>query len=367
MQQEAYATRFGVSQSMVKDWDKMSPGKWKKIWVDRAEISKPEDYFDFGSLSDCLAFTPDHIEDHFIVIGAGAKVPSEQVQKIVDQVYRLHRNILSVKEQTGIIVFGDPVLKDFENEIYEISRQADISYGKGNYTKERVVKEVVEKGEEYFEMLCNVGNKTIITFEDNLKAVEQVEILKNHPGSKGYFVRQEGEELFFQKELFIPIKDYGPLPFFVNNKLRSTILYKKGALDIIRVNHIKRTIRNADFKTSYDAYKHTFLKAIRKYRYGTQVSYYDTLLAAWRDEHYPGYTILPPVNITIDSFLRKPQVYLYKKEELDLLRYGGVDKKGEIIKGWEETLAEIRWHIEHDIWDNSREMEEYGHIEVQLF
>lgn len=279
----------------------------------------------------------------------------------------MHLDILNVKEQAGIIVFGDPVLKDFDNEIYEISKQPDINYGKGNYTKERVIKEVIEKGQKYFDNLCEVGGKTIITFEDNLMAVEQVDILKAHPASRPYFIRQEGEELLFQKELFIPMTQYGPIPFFVNNNIKDETLYKKGALDIIRVNHIRRTIQNADFKTSYDAYKHTFLWAIKKYKYGLQVSYYDTLLSAWRDRYYPGYTILPPVNITIDCFLKKPQIYLYKKEDLELLRFGGTDKRGEVVKGWEETLSEILWHIENNIWNNSREMEEYGHIEVQLF
>lgn len=367
MQEQSYAMRFGISQSMIKDWEKMSPSKWKRIWVDRSEVLKAEDHFDFGSLTDCLAFTPDNLKDHFVTLKEGVKIPSEQVQKIVEQVYGLHLDMQQVKEQAGIIVFGEPLLKDFDNEIFEISKQPDINYGKGNYTKERIIKEVIEKGQKYFDMLCEVEGKTVITFEDNLRAVEQVDILKSQPASRPYFVQQEGEELLFQKELFIPLTNYGPIPFFVNNRIGDETLYKKGALDIVRINHIKRTIQNADFKTSYDAYKHNFIRSIRKFKYGIQVSYYDALLAQWRDQHYPAYTILPPINITIDCFLKKPQIYLYKKNDLDMLRFGGVDKKAEMIKGWEQTLAEILWHIENNIWDNSREMEEHGHIEVQLF
>jgi len=367
MQQASYAGRFGISQSMLKDWEKMSPAKWKRVWVDRAEKDEREDYFDAGSLVDCLAFTPERLGENFVITDMGVQLPSEQIKKIIEKVYELHTNMEKVKAQTSLIVFGTAELKDYDNELFELSKQPDINYGKGKYPKERVVKEVLEKGQKYFDTLCEVGGKTIISFEDNVKALEQVEILRTHPVSRPYFVQQEGEQLIFQHELFIPLKEYDHLPFFRNNNINGSTLVKKCAFDIIRIDHIRRTIQNADLKTSFDAHKHNFMRSIKKFRYGTQVSYYDVMLGQWRDDNFPGYKIIPPVNIAIDCFLKKPQVYRYKTEDLELLRFGGVDNKGEMVKGWEETLTEVLWHIENNIWDNSREMEEHGFIEVQLF
>ncbi len=367
MQNGSYSRRFGLSQSAAKDWEKMSPAKWKRIWVEGAERTVREDHFDFGSLTDCLLFTKDRLKDHFVVADTNMKLPSEQIKKILDHVYRLHINVEKFKERSGMIVFGEPELKDYGNEIFEISRQADINYGKGSFPKERVIKEVTEKGLGYFEKLCEVSGKTIISFDDNMSALGLVDILRTHPVSRPYFVEQEGERLLFQHEIFIPIKEYGILPFFRENKMEDHTLYKKCALDIVRINHIKRTIQNADLKTSYDAYKHNFTRSIRKFKYGTQVSYYDVMLAEWRDRHYPGYNIVPPVNIAIDKFMKKPQLYRYRKEDMELLRFGGTDKQGNKIKGWEESLAEMIWHIENNIWDNSREMVEQQYIDVQLF
>jgi len=75
MQQESYSRRFGLSQSAVKDWEKMSPAKWKRIWVERAEKTEREDHFDFGSLTDCIAFTPESLQDNFVVLNEGVKLP----------------------------------------------------------------------------------------------------------------------------------------------------------------------------------------------------------------------------------------------------------------------------------------------------
>jgi len=347
---------------MIKDWEKMSPAKWKRTWVEKSEKKKSEDYFDFGSLVDCLLFTPDLFDDNFII----TKIKIPAVAGIVDRIYEMHSEQQAPLKQIGFPV-RPKILNDFHEEILQIAKLPEFNYGKGEYKPERVIKEIVAKGSEYFDKKCEVGGKIIITTEDNIIAMDRVDVLRKDPRSRPYFVEQEGETLLFQQEIFVPLREYSFLPFFAENDMAEHILYKKGALDIIRIDHIAMTIENPDFKTSYDASKNNFIRHIKKLKYGIQASYYRRLLEHWAAENYPGYRLLPPFNIAIDRIVKAPMFYRYDTSELSILEKGHPDFHGREVSGWQQSLDEITWHIENNVWDNCREMTEQGFIDVHLF
>ena len=94
MQNKNYSQTFGISQSMIKDFQFKSPKKWKSIWIDNQEdTSKKESTFIFGSLVDTLLFTPEELENRFYI--GEFTPPSKAIEDIVTNVAEMinRRNI----------------------------------------------------------------------------------------------------------------------------------------------------------------------------------------------------------------------------------------------------------------------------------
>lgn len=367
MQNTNYRNTFGISQSSIKDFRYMTPAQWRqKYLLSQTDLDREGEHLDYGSLLDTLLFTPELLKNRFYVAAEGMKVPSESIKKILDTVYEEYckGDIDDVLTRIGAVTTNYK-LDDLKEEMINIAKRPEHNYGKGSYKDERIVKELTEKGEEYFELLKTIGDKVVITTEDNMRAVQQKEQLTTHPRTRPWFIQQEGETLLFQKELFVDLRRFDlPMPALIEaGSADPTLVQKKSALDIVRINHFDKTIQNADFKTSFDA--HNFLGSIKKYGYAAQLSFYDIVLRQWATENYPEYEVLEPINIVADKKIDEPYIYQFNAQDLETEKTGydfGKDKK----TGWETVMNEILWHLETNIW-SKRDLHLNNHIKVKLY
>lgn len=367
MQETNYRNKFAISQSILKEFRYMAPQAWyQKYIVNKAE-EKREDHFDYGSLVDTILFSPNLLKQRFFIADPTNKMPSDAIKLFIDVLYK--ENCAPVEQMSfaGMGEVRDVPMEDLKEEILNIAKRPDINYGKGTYKDERILKEIFEKGNEYFELRKKVGNKTIISSEDNLHAINQVEMLRNHPRSKEFFVQEPDQTLYFQQEVFLPYVTFdSPSMVLIEAGCDDPlVLYKKGAIDIVQVKHKDRTVREVDFKTSRDAHRNSFIGDIKRYGYGTQHSFYRPLIQSWVDANYPGYEVLPPLNVVIDKSLNEPYIYAYNWEDLEIERVGYDDHRGR-REGWETTLERLTWHISNNVWLD-KELYENNQIALKLY
>lgn len=384
MQNNDYATRFGISQSMLKKWGFWSPLQWKKYYIDKQNDKDSEKTsFTFGSLVDTLLFTPEEYDKRFVIV-EDKTIPSEAIASIIKSYYnKIIANNNNLKELEDLLpdkpvyltltLDHTDVLIDCANQYVSKDKDGNEKIGWNNSWKtETKVDTLKKKGENYFNTLIKCENRQIVSQSLVLEAENLKNILQNHEAVKKYFVPTENSELLFQLEIFVTYT------VKVNDVWKKLPL--KGALDIVRIDHNTKTIQIIDFKTDKNAY--TFIQSIKQYGYVDQLSYYMFLLKLWLQSYcegkYCNYNIISPLNVVIDVYDKYPYVYRHSHADLAIAQLGNKHIIRNLVneerfshpfkykKGWEEKLEEISWHYFTDQWNAPKELLETGYIEVNI-
>lgn len=382
MQRSEYSSRWGISQSMIKKWRFISPLQWKKLYID---LQKDEDNdknsFTLGSLVDTLCFTPDELEKRFVVAKA-AQLPSDAIVLIMknyyDAILKLNKEIEEVNKSVPMIAQQEILPFNLEardlliscaNNVVLKDKDGNEKIGwNTNWKEETRIKNLVEKGSEYFNALVEAAGRKVISYSLNMEAIEMRDILHTDETVKDYFIENENNTLLFQLEIFVDhiSEEFG-------NKIPL-----KGALDIVRFDHKNQTVQIIDFKTSRSAFE--FIQSIKQYGYCDQLSYYCYLLKLWLNQYCEGkychYTIINPINIVIDSKDKIPYIYEYNDTDLLMAKKGNAymlnyifDHKQHPFReksGWMQLLDEICWHYFTGNWQKPKELYLNGKIQVNL-
>lgn len=353
---KGYRENPGLNSSAVKDFEWMSPRQWKDAYLNKTGEQVNKNYFNSGSYLDSLMLNPDGIEESFYIGDFKSKV-SESIQTIVDSIYK---RLLKEYEQFTCQIDFSNVDDNFVNKIIvEYANYAN--YGNSNYKDERIIKEIREKGKEYFDFLCIANGRIIISVQDQLLALDKKNALLNTEYTTPYFIQQKDELLYHHLQIFVD--------------------GKKGELDILRIVPNEKTIYIPDLKTSHSSFQ--FMENVRKFSYATQLGFYKHLIKllfsgtptvlnkeiAIKEEFF-NYKIICQ-NIVIDEKSMKPMIYQYSDEDLDYYEYGSEFMKNQhpnirYRRGWKNTLDVIKKHIKLDKWDLPMEHIENGHIKINL-
>lgn len=353
--------KFAISQSAIKDWEAMSPAKWRDIWITKVR-QRPQAgaAASFGSLLDCLVFTPKRFEKRFVL--ADIKIPSDSIVKVVTSVFtRLkelndNANKVNASLKTGQVAVPRKEMKlDYEDLILNFSQEHDY------YAKQpaRAYAETMKNGKDYFDLLVKIEGKQVISQADLNMAHKLRDILLSHKLVKGFFVPNKNCEVVFQQQIYADLEVVG----FEN----IDFLPLKGAIDDIYLNHKKKEVREIDLKWTNDAFM--FKDAVKRFGYVKQHSFYDFLIREWlktyKDGAYKDYTVQNPLNVVIDSEDCIPYIYQYNGNDLHIERYG--HEHMHWFKGWEQTLNEIAWHMDTQQWDWPKEHYMNGAMNIQYY
>lgn len=360
MQDKKYRDKFAISQSAIKDWAVMAPSKWHKIWVTK-EVPRPVagSAASFGSVLDCLALTPKYFDKNFVV--ADVQLPSDKIQAIVTDVFNHIKELNANAAKINALPETKAKVPDKEIKLDYPELIASFSLKHEYYVNQpqRALNEIMNKGQEFFTFLTKIDGKQVVSADDKKLADELKEILYNHPRTKGFFTAKKGCRIIFQERIYADLElsgfdnlDYMPM---------------KGAIDIIHINDKLKKVREVDLKWTNDAF--LFKDAIKRFDYPAQHSVYDFLLTEWlktfEDGRYKDYTIAPPLNVVIDSDNKIPYLYSYNMNDLHLKRYGHESMSW--LKGWEQVVNEIAWHMDTQQWEVPREHYLNGFMNVKVF
>lgn len=342
-----------ISQSAIKDWKKLSPMEWYESWIlkTRKRIStKP---MLEGTLLDMLCFTPLDYDKTFV--DASIMLPSENIQKVVtdvhDHIKEFNTNAEELNKTAKVVIPYKPFLLEPYQSLIEARAVEYEFYAKKPFM---AYNKVIKDGQEYFAYLQTIGDLKPVTPLQKTVALELKEILFTDKVSKGFFVPKKNCEVLFQKSLLADFEITGL-------KLVEFILMG-GKLDIIHINHGRKEVREVDLKRTNNAFH--FYIPVRDFDYPLQHSVYDFLLKEWVKKRYPGYTVMNPLNVVIDDVQKTPYIYEYSSNDLHIKRYG---IEGTSIRGWEDVVREIAWHIDRQEWSRPKQHILNGKMLIEIF
>lgn len=136
----------------------------------------------------------------------------------------------------------------------------------------------------------------------------------------------------------------------------------KSLLDYTKFDHINKIIYPKDVKSALSHAQ--FMINYVRFDYPYQGSFYTGMLKAV----YPDYKVAPfEFIVCCTDSGEDPMTYRMTERELTIARDGAVLKSGRKVPGWMNTLNEIRWHYEHDMWRYPREYYDKGFISLNTF
>jgi hypothetical protein len=176
-----YKTISALNQSTLKQI-LVSP----KAYVEAKEkqlarVESTEQHFMFGSLVDMmLTESKEDFDKKYAVIPDDTGV-SETIAKIVKEVY---------DEKNNSDDLGWGALEDYPEEIL---KHCNYELYQSRWKDETRINKIVEQGSQYFEVLKNSGNRTIITESEYAKAVNCVMALRSDKYTSKYCQKKSND------------------------------------------------------------------------------------------------------------------------------------------------------------------------------
>lgn len=333
MVEQEYREHSAISQSQLKLLLGPNPNVFNTVREPELYFEEKK-HFTVGNAVDCLLTQPREEFERKFHISTIENKPSDTIKSIVNQVFDL------VKEEVGELA-DKGVLRDHTSKIVDC---CIVHNYQPNWKTETRIAKVLE-AYEYWEDLKQAEGKTVLSEEERNLIDQIVMSIRTNSVTAPYFEGGKNIEIRFQVPILFDILE-------VNCK---------ALLDMIIIDHNKKTIQPIDIKTMGD---HTiyFPKSLRQRRYDIQAAFYTRALKS-RVE-FQEYEILP-FKFIVESTINpgNPLVFTCDRTLLEVgklgraaVRLSGISEtkltsiyygKVEAIKGYMELLDDYKWYMEH--------------------
>lgn len=307
-----------ISYSLLSNFIEKGP----KILIEK--FNKTSSGFDFGKkLDDFISLEKDEFNEKYFLVKTDLKISSD-----FDELIKLmHENNLNFETENLI------------TKLYDLSIT-------NNLFKRITLKESREK--KLFEFIkdpdvlikFNLKDKEILTPSEYSKLLECKQILYNNKNTKKYFKDfEEDIDVFYQLKLEYNIQGK-------NCKI---------ILDKVIVNHKEKTIQGLDFKTGAVG-SEDFMKNFFSFKYYLQGALYQKGLEELKKKYFKDYTIISFKFLYIPTYnIYHPKVFVLTQKWIDAAWNGFTTNSGYYHKGITELIDEIIWHIDNQIFNESKE------------
>jgi hypothetical protein len=275
---------------------------------------KSSEALSFGSLVDCLLTSPEEVDKRFIKVPESA--PTGQLLTYTEYL-------------AGLYELSD----DAYNQAYVVSQAKKDS-------PEKMKEKFDLIGKPYYDFLKSSNDKMVIPREMWMRAETASNTLKTHEFTQRWFSPGYEEEILYQ----LPIA-------FKADVLEYKDVEFKCLLDLIKVDHLTKTIRPRDIKTTSESIMYWYDNSFFKWKYYLQAALYHRGVLAWRDANYPDYSVDGFGFIVINSqFPTNPLCFETSPTTLSKGWTGFYDKeKG--YRGVAELASDLLWHKQYDLWE----------------
>ena len=326
-----YRANMLDSSSSLKDFSLDRKKYYRKYILGEDVEDKDTQAATIGRVVETLLLEPEEFDNRFYMSSC-AEAPSALMLAFVNALYK------HTKEATDD--HGN-VTRSFE----DISKDAYVDSGfKIKY--EAVISKFVGSDAEIFynEMrTVKARNLTVVTAEDVTNAEKIVEELRNNPVTKDVVNLVSSSRYSVYNQLQVEGYEIDDMKF-------------KSMMDKMIVDHEAKTIQVYDLKCTWSV--ENFLEEYYLYRR----AYIQAYLYYWASAHFretneelAGYQTLPPKFIVCDSTnYYNPLIYTLEYDDLDSA-YVGFTHKNREYKGVRSIIADLKWAIENNVWNISRE------------
>ena len=299
-----------------------------------------------GSIADCILTCPEEMDSRFVISTGG--VPAGQLGELCEALYK--RSLKSL-DADGIQTDKFEVL--FIDAVNSIKYDRDLVEVK---FKGKSIEKIIELfstpdkdgvvPEQYYKEKLNSIGKTVVSVSMMESGEKHANDLKESPYTADIVnaVTTDRKQVFHQLIVEFVYRDV---------KMRAM-------MDIVEVDHDRKTIQPSDVKTTYDneGFDRTYLKGLY-----IQAATYDAALHKWaREQSIGDYDVLPmkyPVADTQNENM--PLLYQLTTEDIKKAYTGfQLRSSSKHYTGLDEAIESIKWHVETGNWKISREAHQKG-------
>lgn len=332
--------------------------KYYKKFILEEPVRDPDSQsLTFGSLVDCLLFSPDDFDKRFAL--SVTDVPKGQYKKLVDE-------LMKVTEQC----LGDQgeVTRDIEELLQDAYRNVKYDFAGNIVDFKRDTFEVVKKKfigsdlELYYKQLRESYGKDVIESTMVDVALAVINELKSNPITEEIVNAESSAD----QDVYMQFPAIGSVRSLLGLEDEYQL---KGLIDKVVINHARKQIDIYDLKTAWDN-EGEFLNNYFKYKYYIQGAVYFYLVMEWKKQQrgITDYVINYPKFVVADSNnYKSPLVYITGRENFEQ-GMRGFTIKGKYYPGVMRTILDLVWHRKSGIWNISRENHKNkGIVEIKPF
>lgn len=326
-----YRANMLDSSSSLKEFSLDRKKYFKKYVLGEDVEDKETQAATTGRLVETLLLEPEEF-DHRFYVSVCASSPTGLMLSFVESLYKFSRE--ATDPDTGVLT------RTFE----DISRDAYAESGfKIKY--DAVINKFVGSDAEIFynEMRKVRGqNLTVVSTQDISNAEKVVEDLRNNPITRNVINLVSSARYSVYNQLQVEGYKIDGHTF-------------KSMMDKVVVDHDMKTIQVYDLKCTWSV--ENFLEEYYLYRraYIQAFLYHQAAIYFAKNESLDDYTILPPTFIVCDSTTYyNPLIYVLSEKDLDDA-YRGFTYKSREYRGVCDIIKDLKWALENNIWNISRE------------
>lgn len=314
----------------------------------------------FGSLVDCLLFTPDDFERRFAL--SITDTPKGQYGKLIEELMDITSR--SVNESGEVTRELEDMLEDAYNAVKFDRNGNTVDFKRDSF-------EVVKRKfmgsdlEIYYKQLREAHGKEVVeplAVENALKVIAE---LKSNNVTAEIVNMSNGEGITVYNQF--PI--IGDLTDALGEDVTEEEAKAKCLPDKLIIDHVNKEIHIYDLKTAWDN-EGEFLNNYFKYKYYIQGALYFFLVVEWarKQSSLEHYRVRFPAFIVADSNnYKNPLIYT---TDSSVISQGmrGFTIKGKYYPGVVRAVKDMIWHKRTGIWNISREnYDNNGIVKIKPF
>lgn len=331
-----YRAKAIDSSSSLKDFSMDRKKYYRKYILGESVEDKDNQAVTMGRIVETLLMEPELFDEKFYM-SACASAPTGLMLAFVEALYSFTKEATDEKGN---------VTRSFE----EISKDAYAESGFKIKYDAVIGKFVGSDAEIFYNEIRKVRsqNLTVVTTEDVNNAEKIVQELRNNPITSTVVNLVSSSRYSVYNQLQVEGYEVDGHQF-------------KSMMDKVVVDHQEKTIQVYDLKCTWSV--ENFLEEYYLYRR----SYIQAYLYFWAATHFresnedlAGYKVMPPRFIVCDSTnYYNPLIYKLEYDHLDEA-YMGFTHKNREYKGVKDLIQDLKWAIENNVWNISRENYEAG-------
>lgn len=328
------------------------------------EVIKEEDTPEtrFGSLVDCLLFTPEEYEERYCL--SLTKIPTGQYGKLVSELWRVTLN--SINDAGEVTRSLDSMFEDAYNAV-KFNKDGEVVDFKRDSLIEAKGKFLGSDSEAHYKQLRESYGKVIIELSELENAQKVVQELKSNSVTREVINMKTDDrfEVYSQFAIVGEI-DFSKAPFKGGDGKKYPI---KCLIDKLIIDHKKKMIHIYDLKTAWDN-ENQFQYNYFKYKYYIQMAVYFYLVVEWKKQRkdIADYAVVHMRFMVAESTnYKNPLIHTTDGDNFHQAM-GGFIIGSKYYPGVVKAIQDLIWHKEKGIWNISKEnYENNGIVKIQPF